>query len=146
MSRSPQQLKEEGNALFKEGKFTEALRLYTEATTLLIEDNDNTKVLHGVLLANQALCLLKLSDWMGALQACNASLLVDDGNIKAKLRKLQALFELGRYEELLEIFREEPITTTVTSDYDKILQLANISDTVIKQRVIISDKLILMNV
>jgi len=129
ISQSPEQLKEQGNVLFKEGDFTGALKVYTEATVTLIDDNQNSssKILLGILYANQALCHLKLHDWAGALQACNFALLVDPGNIKAKVRKLQALFELDRYDEFLTLFRGLDNPSMLSS-------LANISSTVIKQR------------
>lgn len=133
MSEVSEKLKEQGNMCFKKGNIVEAMNFYEEAVNLLnCGDTEDFKTLRGVLFSNLALCLLKLSDWVGAIQACDASLLVDGGNIKAKLRKLQALYELDRYEDFLELFCE--INASIP-DCAKLSPLADVCKVVCKQRV-----------
>ncbi|OIR57880.1 MAG: chaperone activator Sti1 [Amphiamblys sp. WSBS2006] len=69
----------EGTALFKEGKYPEAIEKYTEA----IRRNDQDAKAY----ANRAAAYMKLLAYTEAMNDCNACLQIDPAFIKAHIRK-----------------------------------------------------------
>ena len=84
-------IKEQGNAAFREGKFTEAIPLYTKAIEL---DPNNFKYL-----VNRSLCFASLSQWTESFEDANNALKLNVKFQKAHFRLIKALFELGRIKE-----------------------------------------------
>ena len=75
--------KEDGNQLFKDGKYEEAVSCYIKSLNLLKEDNNDK----AAVLKNLAACNLKLNKYQAAVQnASNGNLvienpLLDNGNM-----------------------------------------------------------------
>lgn len=100
------QHKSEGNRLFKEGKYGEAINEYTEA----IKRNPNDHILYS----NRANAFCKLMRWDAALEDCDKALKIDSKFIKAWIRKGKIQHVLKQYHKALECFQKaEEIDATV---------------------------------
>ncbi|KAJ7957281.1 Peptidylprolyl isomerase [Quillaja saponaria] len=93
--------KEEGNALFKAGKYERASKRYEKAVTFIEYDSsfsDEEKQLAKVLKItcnlNNAACKLKLKDYKQAEKLCTKVLELDSRNVKALYRRAQAYIQL----------------------------------------------------
>ncbi|XP_078342853.1 RNA polymerase II-associated protein 3-like isoform X2 [Oculina patagonica] len=113
--------KDKGNALFKEGKYEEAINCYTTGIQL-----DPT---NAVLPANRAMCLLKLQRYGAAEADCNQALSLDGSYTKAYLRRGAARFQLGRIQEAEADYREvlalEPSNKQAQEELKNIIKLLN---------------------
>uniref|UniRef100_A0A673MBX2 UNC-45/Cro1/She4 central domain-containing protein n=1 Tax=Sinocyclocheilus rhinocerous TaxID=307959 RepID=A0A673MBX2_9TELE len=87
-------LTEEGNNHFKAGDVQQALSCYTKA--LKISDCQSES---AVLYRNRAACYLKLEDHTQAEADATKALDVDQGDVKARFRRAQALQKLGRLDQ-----------------------------------------------
>ncbi|KAI8796683.1 helicase with zinc finger domain 2 isoform X1, partial [Biomphalaria glabrata] len=103
-----QDLKDEGNTLFKESKFKEAWEYYHHA--LFVADILEESFYHCVekeflatLFCNASLCCIKINDYESALKDAEKALELQEKNIKAFYRKSLALKELGRHKEALKV-------------------------------------------
>ncbi|KAK7002884.1 helicase with zinc finger domain 2-like isoform X1 [Biomphalaria glabrata] len=103
-----QDLKDEGNTLFKESKFKEAWEYYHHA--LFVADILEESFYHCVekeflatLFCNASLCCIKINDFESALKDAEKALELQEKNIKAFYRKSLALKELGRHKEALKV-------------------------------------------
>ncbi|XP_050144355.1 70 kDa peptidyl-prolyl isomerase-like [Malus sylvestris] len=93
--------KEEGNALFKAGKYERASKRYEKAVRLIEYDStfsDEEKQLAKALKItcnlNDAACKLKLKDYKQAEKLCTKVLDLDSRNVKALYRRAQAYIQL----------------------------------------------------
>ncbi|CAK7348930.1 unnamed protein product [Dovyalis caffra] len=93
--------KEEGNALFKAGKYERASRRYEKAanfieydTSFTDEEKQQSKVLKISCKLNNAACKLKLKDYKEAEKLCTKVLELDSKNVKALYRRAQAYMQL----------------------------------------------------
>ncbi|MBA0588514.1 peptidyl-prolyl cis-trans isomerase FKBP62 [Gossypium raimondii] len=93
--------KEEGNALFKAGKFERASKRYEKAVSFIEYDssfNDEEKKQAKLLKVNcnlnNAASKLKLKDYKQAAKLCTKVLELDSGNVKALYRRAQAYIQL----------------------------------------------------
>jgi len=113
--------KDKGNALFKEGKFEEAINCYTAGIQF-----DPT---NAILPANRAMCLLKLQRYGAAEADCNQALLLDGSYTKAYLRRGAARFQLGRIQEAEADYRKvlklEPSNRQAQEEMKNIAKLLN---------------------
>ncbi|KAL5988266.1 hypothetical protein ACLOJK_036029 [Asimina triloba] len=92
--------KEEGNRLFKIGKYMQAARRYVKATEYVPEDrfyeDDEQKLVKSVRVScwlNHAACCLRLNDFREAIKLCSKVLDVESHNVKALYRRAQAYIE-----------------------------------------------------
>ena len=83
-------IKQSANALYREGKYTEAIAEYHRAFGQFREGS--------ALLSNRAACKLKLMDFKGSLQDAVAAALMDLTNAKALYRACTSLIELETQE------------------------------------------------
>ncbi|KTG43796.1 hypothetical protein cypCar_00028641 [Cyprinus carpio] len=90
MSQDSSTLREEGNNHFKAGDVEQALICYTKALKISDCRSEN-----AVLYRNRAACYLKLEDFTKAEADATKALDVDQGDIKARFRRAQALQKLG---------------------------------------------------
>ncbi|KAI8002879.1 Peptidyl-prolyl cis-trans isomerase FKBP65 [Camellia lanceoleosa] len=93
--------KEEGNALFKAGKYEKASKRYEKAvkfveydSTYSDEEKQQAKVLKVTCNLNNAACKLKLKDYKQAEKLCTKVLEIDGRNVKALYRRAQAYIQL----------------------------------------------------
>lgn len=80
-------LQDEGNKAFKQGDYEAAVASYGTA----IEHDGSMVAARN----NRAMALLKLERWQEALADCDAVLEGDPGNVKALLRRGEALKQVG---------------------------------------------------
>lgn len=95
-------IQDDGNREFKAGDYEGAVASYSKAIQL---DGSMAAARN-----NRAMALLKLERWQEALTDCEAVLSSDAGNVKAMLRRGQALRQLGNadgaraaYEDVLKV-------------------------------------------
>ncbi|EDL07005.1 unc-45 homolog A (C. elegans), isoform CRA_e [Mus musculus] len=91
---SAEQLRKEGNELFKCGDYEGALTAYTQALSLGATPQDQA-ILHR----NRAACHLKLEDYSKAESEASKAIEKDGGDVKALYRRSQALEKLGRLDQ-----------------------------------------------
>uniref|UniRef100_G1RNQ9 Unc-45 myosin chaperone A n=1 Tax=Nomascus leucogenys TaxID=61853 RepID=G1RNQ9_NOMLE len=91
---SVEQLRKEGNELFKCGDYGGALAAYTQALGL-----DATPQDQAILHRNRAACHLKLEDYDKAETEASKAIEKDGGDVKALYRRSQALEKLGRLDQ-----------------------------------------------
>eukprot|EP00463_Aulacantha_scolymantha_P001119 TRINITY_DN1788_c0_g1_i1.p1 TRINITY_DN1788_c0_g1~~TRINITY_DN1788_c0_g1_i1.p1 ORF type:complete len:277 (-),score=80.29 TRINITY_DN1788_c0_g1_i1:85-798(-) len=87
-----------GNALFKNGKWADAIQEYTEA----IKRNPK----NHVACSNRAACYMKLMDWQRGLDDCNKCIKLDKTYVKAYIRKGRTQRFLKQYHKALSTFDE----------------------------------------
>jgi len=90
--------KEEGNALFKSGKYADAITTYTSA----LEVDSSNKSTNSKILQNRAICHTKLKAYPSAIEDCDAALKLDPTYTKARKTRAKALGESGDWEEAVK--------------------------------------------
>ncbi|XP_029363549.1 zinc finger CCCH domain-containing protein 7A isoform X2 [Echeneis naucrates] len=126
----------EGNDVFKEGEWTKAIEMYTEALSIAdYADSEEICVPTGLLeklYANRAAAYLNVVPGLydQALEDCEKALRLNEGNYKALYRKAKALKEMGRHQEAYETVAkcslavpQDPSVIQLTQDLAKILGL-----------------------
>lgn len=110
-------LKDQGNKLFQQGQYLEAIQCYTQSIGLQAT---------AVAYANRAMARLKLKQYAEAEQDCSAALQLDGSYIKALHRRGTARRQLGKLLEAAADFEEalrlEPGNATVRADRDAALE------------------------
>ncbi|CAM8982935.1 unnamed protein product [Rhodiola kirilowii] len=96
------QKKEEGNALFKAGKYERASKRYEKAakyieydTNFSDDEKKQAKALKVSCNLNNAACKLKLKEYKQAEKLCTKVLDMESTNVKALYRRVQAYINLG---------------------------------------------------
>ncbi|XP_069840305.1 protein unc-45 homolog A [Dendropsophus ebraccatus] len=89
-------LREDGNKLFKTGDYEAALSCYTKALRLSADKKDGA-VLHR----NRSACYLKLEDYVKAEEDASKAIEVDGSDVKALFRRSQALEKLGKLDQAI---------------------------------------------
>ncbi|XP_057437133.1 peptidyl-prolyl cis-trans isomerase FKBP62-like [Lotus japonicus] len=94
--------KEEGNVLFKAGKYARASKRYDKAvkyveydTSFSEEEKKQSKTLKVACNLNNAACKLKLNDFIEAEKLCTRVLNLESTNVKALYRRAEALMQLA---------------------------------------------------
>uniref|UniRef100_M1D470 peptidylprolyl isomerase n=1 Tax=Solanum tuberosum TaxID=4113 RepID=M1D470_SOLTU len=93
--------KEEGNVLFKAGKYVRASKRYEKAVSFIEYDSSfsddekqQVKLLKVSCNLNNAACKLKLKEYKEAAKLCSEVLEIDSKNVKALYRRAQAYIQL----------------------------------------------------
>jgi FK506-binding protein 4/5 len=101
-----QKNKDDGNELFKAGKFRGAIKKYKKASSFVDNENSFTeaekaqaKPLRITAHLNTAACNLKLKDYKACIENCDKALKLEVSNIKALFRKGQALSALDEWRD-----------------------------------------------
>jgi len=112
------QAKEEGNDLFKKGKYPEAVERYTEA----IKRDPNNHVLY----TNRATAYTKLKAYSEALKDCDKCIEMQPNFIKAYLKKGQVYAATQQYQKCFEVYAKalehDPNNVEVLEEMKKIDQ------------------------
>ena len=92
-----EKIKKEGNELFQNNKFLEALDKYTEAINLKVETKNN-----AVYYSNRALTNLKLENYGSAIEDSNMALKIDPNFAKAVQRRADAYIALNKLADAIK--------------------------------------------
>ncbi|CDJ42772.1 hypothetical protein ETH_00032030 [Eimeria tenella] len=93
-------LKDEGNALFKEGQYEQALERYKAGVKHVKGSQDSDAIAVSVQLSsNSCMCCLKLERWQQAITAANQVLATEPKNPKALYRRAVAKSNLGELSD-----------------------------------------------
>ena len=92
-----EKIKKEGNELFQNNKFLEALDKYTEAINLKVETKNN-----AVYYSNRAFTNLKLENYGSTIEDVNMALKIDPNFAKAVNRRADAYIALNRYTDAIK--------------------------------------------
>jgi len=111
--------KDEGNALFKQEKYQEALEIYSEA---LVIDKFHARA-NAKLFCNRAACYSKLGKFSDVIDDCTKAIQLDKSYQKAFLRRAMAFIEteafdqaVKDYEQLLSLDRSNQEYLTLLND------------------------------
>lgn len=94
-----QELRQQGNELFKAGKLHDAREAYSEALYLTPSSQEKEK---AVLFSNRAACLQKLSRWDDVINDCSEAVKLDKEYLKAYCRRSAAYEAKERWHDALE--------------------------------------------
>jgi len=103
-----EKLKNEGNALFKELKFGDAISKYTEALKRNPKDHK--------IYSNRATCFCKLMRWDAAMADCDAAIKLEPTFIKAYIRKGKINHCLKQYHKALQAFKAAKAIDSTVED------------------------------
>eukprot|EP01138_Halocafeteria_seosinensis_P014237 gb/GECG01014536.1/.p1 GENE.gb/GECG01014536.1/~~gb/GECG01014536.1/.p1 ORF type:complete len:268 (+),score=48.14 gb/GECG01014536.1/:1-804(+) len=101
--QGPEKLKEEGNDLFKDAKFEQAIEVYGQCIEKCSENDTKTLIAAR---NNRAACYQQLSDFQSVVDDTTAVLELDPKNLKALLRRGLALEGLEKFRAALADIRE----------------------------------------
>lgn len=111
-------LREEGNQLFREGQYGEAIHKYTEALNKLEEEKSDQVVNRSLIHSNRAACHIKTGHCAAAIKDCTAALELLPHSIKPLLRR-------GNAYEILENFRKAYVDYKHALNVDNTIDLAH---------------------
>jgi DnaJ homolog subfamily C member 7 len=94
--------KEEGNTAFKAGRYSAAVKLYSEA---LLVDPSN-KGTNSKILQNRAMARMKIKEYKQAVGDCDLALKLDPTYTKARKTRAKALGESGNWEQAVKDLKE----------------------------------------
>ncbi|XP_054841223.1 sperm-associated antigen 1 [Eublepharis macularius] len=92
-------LKAEGNALFKNGQFGEAILKYSEAIENVSKSGIQSPEDVSILYSNRAACYLKEGNCVDCIQDCNRALELHPYSLKPLLRRAMAYESMERYRQ-----------------------------------------------
>lgn len=98
--------KEQGNVAFKSAKWQEAYDLYSEALAI----DPNNKSINAALYYNRATTAAKLNDPHKSIEDCSKAIELDDGYLKAYLRRAKTYLDIENYDSAVH-------------DYEKVCKL-----------------------
>ncbi len=100
---SKERLKEEGDKLFKDAKFEEAIKAYTKALSSI---TDKSSELALKCYSNRAACYKQISNFDGTVEDCTCVLEHNPNDVKALVRRAQALEACERYKSAMQDVRQ----------------------------------------
>lgn len=87
--------KEKANALFKANNYEEAIKAYS----ILLDIDPCNKIFNSTIIANRALCFMKINKNVEALADMNKSLSLNDKYVKGFLRRANLYIKLNDFEQ-----------------------------------------------
>ena len=97
-SNSPKELGEQykldGNELFKQKKFADAIISYAKGLSYLEKELDETAELKSVLYSNLAACHVMMRNYQKAVNDCKEALRINPNNMRARQRMEESLYKL----------------------------------------------------
>ncbi|GAB0089401.1 dnaJ homolog subfamily C member 7 [Sergentomyia squamirostris] len=121
-SRNLKTCKDNGNALFKEGKFRDALNAYTEA----LQIDENNKEVNSKIFYNRALMSYKLDQKKDTVRDCNAALNIKGDYLKAILLRAKCHTELEEFDEAVRDY-EQALKVEKTQEIKGLLRDAKLA-------------------
>ena len=100
---SKERLKEEGDKLFKDAKFEDAIKAYTKALGSI---SDKSSELALKCYSNRAACYKQISNFDGTVEDCTCVLEHSPNDVKALVRRAQALEACERYKSAMQDVRQ----------------------------------------
>ncbi|GMH40737.1 hypothetical protein BSKO_08641 [Bryopsis sp. KO-2023] len=94
-------MKQRGNEAFREKKWEQAIKLYTQAILMGTEN----KKMNAVLYCNRACCLMKMERLLEAVSDSHMAISLDSDYYKAYMRRSEALSSLGDHAGALQDLR-----------------------------------------
>lgn len=122
--------KEQANEVFRNGKYQEAIELYSK----LLELDPKNKNFNSLIYSNRALCYQKLNNMMEALKDVNKSISLNENYTKAYLRRGNIYMALKMYEEAKYDFQKVKDLEPNNSDVHKLLEDAKKNEKQAKKR------------
>jgi DnaJ homolog subfamily C member 7 len=109
-------MKEEGNKEYKAGRWSEAIRLYTDA----LEIDPTNRGTNSKILQNRALCRTKLKQYDEAIADCERAFSLDPSYVKARKTKAKALGLASKWEDCVREWKSiqelEPEDRTIAKE------------------------------
>jgi tetratricopeptide (TPR) repeat protein len=94
------EIKDQAAPLFKDEKYAECILLYRSAFHIVNDwVNEDSMKLRLVLCRNLAVCYAKVKNWKKALKNAEYVLSKEPGDVRALLKKGEALVETGRFDQ-----------------------------------------------
>jgi DnaJ family protein C protein 7 len=122
--------KEKANEVFKNGKYEEAIELYTK----LLELDPDNRNFNATIVANRALCYQKLNKEMDALKDINRAICLNERYWKAYQRRGNIYLSLKMYEEAKWDFQKVKENDISNKDINKLLEEAKKHEKAAKKR------------
>lgn len=88
------QYKTDGNELFKQKKFSEAIASYTKGLDYLDKELDETAELKSTLFSNRAACYVMMKKYQNAVDDCKQALRINPKNARARQRMEESLYKI----------------------------------------------------
>merc|ERR1712111_231688 len=111
-AKTLKQMKEEGNAAFKSSQWSKAHELYTQA--LQIDP------------CNKATVAAKLKKFTESVNDCDEALKLDEGYLKALVRRGRSYMEMEKYEEAVRDFEQVHKMERGNHEYRNLLATAKV--------------------
>jgi len=100
--------RDDANNVFKVGRYSDAVRLYTECLTI----DPSNKVANAKILGNRAVTRIRIKEYNEAIADCDQAFKLDPAYIKARKTKAKAIGESGDWQqavtELKSLAEENP--------------------------------------
>lgn len=91
-----EQYKLDGNELYKQKKFDDAIANYTKGLGYLTKELDETAELKSILHSNRAACYVMINKYQEAINDCKEALRINPKNMRARQRMEESLHKLKK--------------------------------------------------
>merc|ERR1719410_1593296 len=121
-AKSLKQMKEDGNAAFKASNWSQAHELYSQA----LEIDPCNKATNAKLYFNRATVAAKLKKFAESVSDCDEALKLDEGYLKALVRRGRSYMELEKYDEAVRDFEQINKMERGNQEYRQLLSNAKL--------------------
>lgn len=90
------QYKMDGNELFKQKKFHDAVASYSKGIKYLEKELNETAELKSVLFSNRAACYVMMQQYQKAVNDCKEALRINPTNMRARQRMEESLYKIRK--------------------------------------------------
>lgn len=90
------QYKLDGNVLYKQKRFHDAVASYTKGINYLEKELDETAELKSILFSNRAACYVMMQKYQKAVNDCKEALRINPKNMRARQRMEESLYKLKK--------------------------------------------------
>jgi len=121
-AKTLKQMKEEGNGAFKSSQWSKAHELYTQA----LQIDPCNKATNAKLYFNRATVAAKLKKFTESVNDCDEALKLDEGYLKALVRRGRSYMEMEKYEEAVRDFEQVHKMERGNHEYRNLLATAKV--------------------